>query len=170
MLLPLPQGCILIGKPCIQAARPCTKDSLVAAGSWLATARTREASRQKLCCGPTPEEPPKALQTSECDELLDPTITSCVILVKRQPGKFNVSVVCRALFARWQARRIVPQLWYTNIQTKPLSWTPMVAIESPVPHAVLEREHSFLSNRCFDSSSRWLKFVETVVCEIRKSL
>ena len=55
----------------------------------VATARTRDASRQKLCCGPTPEEPPKALQTSECDELLDLTTTSCVILVERQPGKFN---------------------------------------------------------------------------------
>ena len=44
--------------------------------------------RQKLCCGPTPEGPPKALQTSECDELLDLARTSCLILVQRQPGKF----------------------------------------------------------------------------------
>ena len=33
------------------------------------------------------ETPPRALQTSECNELLDPTRTSCLILVQRQPGK-----------------------------------------------------------------------------------
>ena len=33
------------------------------------------------------EAPPRALQTSECNELLNPTRTSCVILVQRQPGK-----------------------------------------------------------------------------------
>ena len=44
--------------------------------------------RQKLCCGQTPEEPPKALQTSECDELLDFARASCLILAQRQPGKF----------------------------------------------------------------------------------
>ena len=43
---------------------------------------------QKLSCGPTPEGPPRALQASECNELLDPTRTSYMILVQRQPGKF----------------------------------------------------------------------------------
>ena len=33
------------------------------------------------------EAPPRALQTSECNELLDPTRTSYLILVQRQPGK-----------------------------------------------------------------------------------
>ena len=35
------------------------------------------------------EAPPRALQTSECNELLDPTRTSYVILVQRQPGKLT---------------------------------------------------------------------------------
>ena len=44
---------------------------------------------QKFCCGPTPKEPPTALQTSECNELLNPTRTSCMILAQRQPGKLH---------------------------------------------------------------------------------
>ena len=105
MLLPLPQGCSVIGKPRICTVQLCTRERVFAASGWLATARTREASRQKLCCGPTPEEPPKALQTSECDELLDLTITSCVILVKRQPGKFIVTQRRRVLSAARYVRR-----------------------------------------------------------------
>ena len=41
------------------------------------------------------EVPPRALQTSECSELLNPTRTSCVILVQRQPGKLVWSGACR---------------------------------------------------------------------------
>ena len=37
----------------------------------------------------TPSEPPKALQASECSELLDPMRASCLILAQHQPGKFN---------------------------------------------------------------------------------
>ena len=36
----------------------------------------------------TPEEPPEALQASECGELLDFARASCLILAQRQPGKF----------------------------------------------------------------------------------
>jgi len=36
----------------------------------------------------TPSEPPKALQASECSELLDPMRASCLILAQHQPGKF----------------------------------------------------------------------------------
>ena len=36
----------------------------------------------------TPSEPPRALQASECSELLDPTRASCLIPAQRQPGKF----------------------------------------------------------------------------------
>ena len=36
----------------------------------------------------TPSEPPRALQASECSELLDPTRASCLILAQRQPGKY----------------------------------------------------------------------------------
>ena len=38
----------------------------------------------------TPSEPPKALQASECSELLDPMRASCLILAQHQPGKFSV--------------------------------------------------------------------------------
>ena len=37
----------------------------------------------------TPSEPPRALQASECSELLDPTRASCLIPAQRQPGKFE---------------------------------------------------------------------------------
>ena len=37
----------------------------------------------------TPSEPPKALQASECSELLDPMRASCLILAQHQPGKFS---------------------------------------------------------------------------------
>ena len=37
----------------------------------------------------TPSEPPKALQASECSELLDPMRASCLILAQHQPGKFK---------------------------------------------------------------------------------
>ena len=36
----------------------------------------------------TPSEAPKALQTSECSELLDPMRASCWIFAQHQPGKF----------------------------------------------------------------------------------
>ena len=37
----------------------------------------------------TPSEAPKALQASECSELLDPTGASCWIVAQHQPGKFD---------------------------------------------------------------------------------
>ena len=36
----------------------------------------------------TPSEAPKALQASECSELLDPTRANCWISAQHQPGKF----------------------------------------------------------------------------------
>ena len=53
----------------------------------MATARTRVAAARN-CAVSDPEGPPKALQASECDELLDHTRASCMILAQRQPGKF----------------------------------------------------------------------------------
>ena len=50
----------------------------------------------------TPEEPPKALQASECDELLDLTRASCLIPAQRQPGKFMITL------------RIKECFWYKN--------------------------------------------------------
>ena len=55
----------------------------------MATARTRVAAARN-CAVSDPEGPPKALQASECDELLDHTRASyMMILAQRQPGKLN---------------------------------------------------------------------------------
>ena len=52
----------------------------------LAAARKRTAS-QEILLWMTPSEAPKALQASECSELLDPTGASFWIFAQRQPGK-----------------------------------------------------------------------------------
>ena len=57
-------------------------------GYLLATARTQVAARE-IVLWTTPSEPPKALQASECSELLDPMRASCLILAQHQPGKFD---------------------------------------------------------------------------------
>jgi hypothetical protein len=54
----------------------------------LATARMQIAARE-IVLWTTPSEPPKALQASECSELLDPMRASCLILAQHQPGKFK---------------------------------------------------------------------------------
>ena len=54
----------------------------------LATARMQIAARE-IVLWTTPSEPPKALQASECSELLDPVRASCLILAQHQPGKFR---------------------------------------------------------------------------------
>ena len=42
----------------------------------------------------TPKGPPRALQASECHELLNPTRASCLILAQRQPGKLPSRGIC----------------------------------------------------------------------------
>ena len=54
---------------------------------WLP--RERELPQTEILLWTTSEMPPRALQTSERDELLDPTKASCLILAQRQPGKFE---------------------------------------------------------------------------------
>ena len=54
----------------------------------LATARMQIAARE-IVLWTTPSEPPKALQASECSELLDPMRASCLILAQHQPGKLK---------------------------------------------------------------------------------
>ena len=54
----------------------------------LATARMQVAAGE-IVLWTTPSEPPKALQASECSELLDPMRASCLILAQHQPGKFG---------------------------------------------------------------------------------
>ena len=55
----------------------------------LAAARKLATSREILLWM-TPSEAPKALQASECSELLDPTRASCWISAQHQPGKFTI--------------------------------------------------------------------------------
>ena len=54
----------------------------------LVFARTR-TPLSEILLWMTPSEPPRALQASECSELLDPTRASCLIPAQRQPGKFE---------------------------------------------------------------------------------
>ena len=54
----------------------------------LVAARKLTTSREILLWM-TPSEAPKALQASECSELLDPTRASCWISAQHQPGKFT---------------------------------------------------------------------------------
>ena len=51
-------------------------------------ARTHVSDERNFAVGNT-EVPPRALQTSECNELLNPTRKSCLILFQRQPGKLH---------------------------------------------------------------------------------
>ena len=46
----------------------------------------------------TPKGPPRALQASECRELLNPTRASCLILAQRQPGKLPVGEIPHAVW------------------------------------------------------------------------
>ena len=55
----------------------------------LAAAQKQDASKEILLWM-TPSEAPKALQASECSELLDPTRASCWISAQHQPGKFTI--------------------------------------------------------------------------------
>ena len=56
---------------------------------WLVTAR-KQATSGEILLWMTPSETPKALQASECSELLDPARANCWISAQHQPGKFNV--------------------------------------------------------------------------------
>ena len=53
----------------------------------LAVAR-KQAASEEILLWMTPSEAPKALQASECSELLDPMRAICWISAQHQPGKF----------------------------------------------------------------------------------
>ncbi len=55
--------------------------------SWCWHSRERGVPQTEIVLWTTPEEPPEALQASECGELLDFARASCLILAQRQPGK-----------------------------------------------------------------------------------
>ena len=67
---------------------PCICSEMFGIDQLLATARMQIAARE-IVLWTTPSEPPKALQASECSELLDPMRASCLILAQHQPGKFK---------------------------------------------------------------------------------
>ena len=61
----------------------------------LTTARTLIVADTNFAVG-DPKRDPRALQTSECHELLNPTRTSCLILAQRQPGKLPNTILAHA--------------------------------------------------------------------------
>ena len=67
-------------------------------------ARTHISDERNFAVGGA-EAPPRALQTSECSELLNPTRMSYLILVQRQPGKL-VDIF-------WTTKYITPELLVT---------------------------------------------------------
>ena len=77
-----------IWNQCLATVR--TKPGKARWDQCLATARMQIAARE-IVLWTTPSEPPKALQASECSELLDPMRASCLILAQHQPGKFITS-------------------------------------------------------------------------------
>jgi hypothetical protein len=54
----------------------------------------KQATSREILLWMTPSEAPKALQASECSELLDPTRANCWISAQHQPGKFT-QPLCR---------------------------------------------------------------------------
>ena len=52
-------------------------------------AAQEQATSGEILLWMTPSEAPKALQASECSELLDPTRANCWISAQHQPGKFT---------------------------------------------------------------------------------
>jgi hypothetical protein len=55
--------------------------------------RGREKPWTEIMLWATPKGPPRALQASECRELLNPTRASCLILAQRQPGKLSTAQI-----------------------------------------------------------------------------
>ena len=49
----------------------------------------KQTTTREILLWMTPSEAPKALQASECSELLDPTGANCWIFAKHWPGKFE---------------------------------------------------------------------------------
>ena len=52
-------------------------------GKLLLAAARKQATSREILLWMTPSEAPKALQASECSELLDPTGASCWIFAQR---------------------------------------------------------------------------------------
>ena len=67
--------------------------------TMMAPAR-KHCAVEEIMLWTTPSEPPRALQASECNELLDPTRASCLILAQRQPGKFTQRRVAAVMQSR----------------------------------------------------------------------
>ena len=59
------------------------------ASSLTLVAALEQTTSREILLWMTPSEAPKALQASECSELLDPTRANCWISAQHQPGKFT---------------------------------------------------------------------------------
>jgi hypothetical protein len=55
---------------------------------WGLVVAHKQTTSREILLWMTPSEAPKALQASECSELLDPTRANCWISAQHQPGKF----------------------------------------------------------------------------------
>ena len=73
---------------------------------WLVVAQ-KQTTSWEILLWMTPSEAPKALQASECSELLDPTRANCWISAQHQPGKFikPLQMSCIALLSRLTLHR-----------------------------------------------------------------
>ena len=68
--------------------------------------RVRDLQQSEITLWTTLEEHPRALQASECSELLDPTRANYMILAQRQPGKFT-KIFRAANFKKFAQQRSV---------------------------------------------------------------
>ena len=82
--------------------------------SLLAIART-QSPLPEILLWTAPSEPPRALQASECSELLDPMRASCLILAQHQPGKFKAEC-CPKLWLPFFRSTMVLLSWGVNWQ------------------------------------------------------
>jgi len=94
----------------------------------LTTARTRVVAVRNSAVDRLPEEVPKALQTSECSDLLDLARTRYMIRAQRQPGKFNSGADIKRLINITEAKRcyqnLAEEVTQTDAYAKDIPSTP----------------------------------------------
>ena len=93
------------------------RDAASAFLRMLTTARTRVVAVRNSAVDRLPEEVPKALQTSECSDLLDLARTRYMIRAQRQPGKFNSGMGNECLGNNTDAKRCYRELTEDVTQT-----------------------------------------------------
>ena len=81
-----------------RSAMPCSLPLAHTHIESILVAAQEQTTSEEILLWMTPSEAPKALQASECSELLDPTRANCWISAQHQPGKFSdctVALACR---------------------------------------------------------------------------